>query len=137
MQKQFLWPLTVLLITFISSHVLSAETESKFKEYVVIESILTKNSSQVVLMVDGLCCKNCAIGIGKKVRDLDFVDIKKLKKGVQIDRLNGLLTVAIQDGKDPDLKAIYKAIQKAGYKPTRLYRKSKDGKIKMEEVPAK
>ena len=95
----------------------------------------TKNLA--VVAVDGLCCKSCAIGVGKKVRKLDFVDLKSLDKGIAIDKERFLLEVALKDGKRLDHDEIVKAIRKAGYEPARIYERDGEKAVSMTPVKKK
>ncbi len=103
----------------------------------VIKSLLIENNNMVVITVDGLCCRNCGIGIGKKVCKLNFIDTEKLPKGVKIDRINGLLSIALKENEEVDYEAIYTAIRKAGYKPKALFKKDSDNKINKSDIVKK
>ena len=63
-----------------------------------------------------------AIGIRKHVSKLDFVDKKRLSKGVDLDAKVQLVLVAVKEGHTPDLAALAKAVDDAGYDPVILYR---------------
>ena len=107
---------------------LSAET-------VAVEAKLTEQPNQIVLAVNGLCCRSCAIGIGKKVCKLDFIDTNALPQGVKVDRKNSLLTVAVKQNEKIDVPALAEAIRKAGYDPVRLYQRIENGSLKVTEIP--
>jgi len=59
---------------------------------------LESGPDMVTIYAKGLCCPSCAIGIRKKVGKLDFVDTKRLKKGVELDAKMQLATVALKKG---------------------------------------
>ena len=103
-------------------------------ERVIVDAKLREQSNQVILAVNGLCCRNCAIGIGKKVCNLDFVDTEALPKGVKVDRKNSLLSVAIKENEKVDIPSLAKAIRKAGYSPVRLYQPAENGVLKVTEI---
>jgi hypothetical protein len=87
-----------------------------------------------VLAVDGMCCRNCGIGIGKKVCTLDFVDTEALPKGIKIDRKNSLLTVALKEGEELDTASLTEAVRKAGYSPVRLYKRGEAGSLQVIDI---
>ena len=120
----------------ISCLALAEETSDPLEvEKALVEEKLTKEQNQVVLAVDGLCCRSCAIGIGKKVCKLTFVDPEALPKGVTVDRKNSLLTVAVKENESIDIDELAKAIRKAGYKPVRLYQLGDDDDLKITTIP--
>ncbi len=96
---------------------------------------LEKEPNAVVLYAKGLCCPSCAIGVRKLISKLDFVDRGRFNKGVDLDTKTQLATVAIADGKKPDLKALSQAVWSAGYDPVRAY-KLISGKLLTEPLPA-
>jgi len=93
---------------------------------------LESGPDMVTIYAKGLCCPSCAIGIRKKVGKLDFVDTKRLKKGVELDAKMQLATVALKKGQSPNMDLLAKAIHDAGYTPVHLFRLN-EGKV--EEVP--
>jgi hypothetical protein len=95
---------------------------------------LVDSPGHVAVAVDGMCCRTCAIGISKKVYRLNFVDPAALTKGVNVDRENGLLTVAIKDGQDLQANPLITAIVRAGYEPGRIYTRDAAGKISVEPI---
>jgi hypothetical protein len=106
------------------------------KERTTVESRLSGQTNQIILAVNGLCCRSCAIGIGKKVCGLDFVDTNSLPRGVKVDRKNSLLTVSVKNSEMIDPEALSQAIRKAGYDPVRIYQNSDDGTLKVTDIPA-
>jgi len=99
------------------------------------EARLSDNANQVVLAVDGLCCKNCGIGIGNKVCKLGFIDTDALPKGVKVHRKEALLTVAVKENEPVDFDSLIKAIREAGYDPVRVYERNDDGALKSTDIP--
>lgn len=73
---------------------------------------------EVRLRVNGLVCAFCAQGLRKKVSKLDFVDIKKPRKGVTVDEKNGYMLVALKTGNAPVWQDLFSAVEKAGYEAT-------------------
>lgn len=96
---------------------------------------LVNSPGHVVVAVDGMCCRTCSIGISKKVYRLDFVNVKALNKGTEVDRHNGLLTVALKPGQELQTNPLIVAIKKAGYEPVRLYQRDGAGKVSVEAIP--
>ena len=52
---------------------------------------------------------------------LDFVDRRRFKRGVSMNVKTQLLTVAIKEGKEPDLPSMGKAVDRAGYVAVEAY----------------
>lgn len=105
------------------------------EEKIQVKVAFKGNSEQLVVAVNGMCCRSCAIGIGRKVCKLDFVDTKTLPKGVKVDRKTGLLTVAVKSGEEMDFVSLAKAIRDAGYDPVRIYQQLDDGTLNVTDVP--
>ena len=127
----------VLLIICLTTQLLvkSEEPEDKLKvELATVEAKLAEQPNHIILTVNGLRCQNCAIGIGKKVCKLDFIDTEALPRGVKIDRKNSLLTVAVKKNEKIDAASLTDAIRKAGYDPVRLYHRIEDGSLKVTEI---
>ena len=110
--------------------------EELARERTTVKSRLSGQTNQVILAVNGLCCRSCAIGIGKKVCGLDFVDTNSLPRGVKVDRKNSLLTVSVKNSETIDPESLSQAIRKAGYDPVRIYQNSDDGTLKVTDIPA-
>lgn len=88
---------------------------------VAVQKALEGRAGVLAVYARGLCCPSCAIGVRLKVSALEFVDTEKPDKGVEIDPVNQLVTVALKPGKTVDSKAIRQAIQDAGYAPVHIY----------------
>ena len=88
---------------------------------VAAKEALSNRPNSVILYVKGLCCPSCAIGIRKKITQLDFVDKTRFNNGVDLDAKYQLTTVAIIDGKKPDYELLSIAVSKAGYEAVRYY----------------
>ena len=112
------------------------DKDTLMKEWSTISARLPGQTNQIILAVNGLCCRSCAIGIGKKVCTLDFVDTNSLPRGVKVDRKNSLLTVSVKDAEAIDPESLTRAIRKAGYDPVRLYRRTADGELTVTDIPA-
>ena len=104
------------------------------EERVAVEDKLAGEDHLVALVVNGLRCPSCAIGIGKKVSRLEFIDTDRLHKGVKVHRKESLLTVAIEQNSTVDLSSLADAIRKAGFDPVRFYAKDKEGCLKVTEI---
>jgi len=100
----------------------------------VVQTKLLEESNRLVLAVNGMCCRNCAIGIGKKVAEVGNVDTKALPKGIIIDREHGLLTVAVKEGAKIEYSKLFDAIRKAGYDPVRLYQMGANNSLVMTQI---
>lgn len=103
-------------------------------EQALVEKKLSGDAALLVVAVNGMCCRTCAIGIGKKVCQLDFVDTEVLPKGVAVDRENSLLTVSVIEGEAIDVPSLVQAIHAAGYDPVRLYQRDADGTLQVTDV---
>lgn len=127
--------LLFLLFTFLLTSLQAAEEypeASRESRVAAAKAILAKEPDVVTIFTKGLCCPSCAIGIRKKVGKLDFVDTKRLKKGVDLDAKMQLATIALKEGAVPELDALAKAIDDAGYDGVHLFH-LEDGEMK--EVP--
>ena len=67
--------------------------------------------ARVVVAVDGLSCPFCVYGIEKKLGAVDGV------RDVSIDLKTGLATVHLEEGASPDVGALRRAVEKAGFTP--------------------
>lgn len=104
------------------------------KEKSLAQTKLLEKPDHLILAVNGMCCRNCAIGIGKKVSGVENVDTEALPKGIHIDRQNGLLTVAVKKGSKINYNQLYEAIRKAGYDPVRLYQLNSDLSLNVIQI---
>ena len=98
------------------------------------EKVLSETESAITVYVKGLCCPSCAIGIRKKVSKLDFVDTKRLDKGVELDTKTQLATIAVKGYVAVEIPALAQAIRDAGYDPFHLYQSEK-GRVITTEIP--
>lgn len=96
---------------------------------------LEKEPNTVVLYAKGLCCPSCGIGVRKRISKLDFVDLSRFNKGVDLDTKMQLVTVGVADGKKADLKPLSQAVWSAGYDPVRIYTLM-NGKLLSETLPS-
>lgn len=97
---------------------------------------LKGTSDVVAVYAQGLCCASCAIGVKKKVRGLEFVDLDRLDEGVKLDAKTQLVTIALKKGQNVDAKMLTQAIKDAGYEPIHLYT-LKGGKLNTEKLASK
>ncbi len=126
-----------IFIVFMAAQLTAMSEESDnllSTERTMVEAKLAKEPNQVVLAVNGMCCRNCAIGIGKKVCQLGFIDTDALPKGVKVDRKNSLLTVAVKKDETVDVAALARTIRKAGYNLVRLYQRVENGSLEVTEI---
>ena len=134
------YSLTTFLLAMALSIVGAAEPiiDPLASEKKLVTQRLTEKPDTVILAVDGMCCRTCAIGIGKKTCLLEFVDTEALPpKGVAVDRINSLLTVSVKQGKIIDVASLVKAIRKAGYSPVRFYQLLEGKKLVFEAIEKK
>ena len=96
---------------------------------------LNATSGIEVIYAKGLCCPSCAIGVRKKVSQLDFVDRDRFNKGVDLDPKFQLVSIAMKNGRSADYEAITQAIQSAGYDPVRAYHLDNDAIATRSMVP--
>ena len=83
--------------------------------------ILKTTPDAILVYAEGLCCQSCGIGVRKKVGALDFVDVARFNKGVELHPRTQLATVAIKKGKRAKGSALANAVDAAGYDPVNLY----------------
>jgi len=69
-----------------------------------------------------------------KLRKLDFVDVKRFKKGVDMDVKAQLLTVALKKGQKANPIQVNQAVHKAGYVAVESYT-LKEGKLEPHPFP--
>lgn len=131
-------PLFVLLVCLLGSigvlHCEELPAKELLAEKSIVQTKLLAESNRLVLAVNGMCCRNCAIGIGKKVAEVGNVDTKALPKGIIIDREHGLLTVAVKEGAKIEYSKLFDAIRKAGYDPVRLYQMGVNNSLVMTQI---
>ena len=135
-------PISILPILFVVATLSVAQaaesaTDPLTDEKKLVKERLTEKPDTVILAVDGMCCRTCAIGIGKKTCLLEFVDTAALPpKGVLVDRVNSLLTVSIKKGEVVNVASLAEAIRKAGYNPVRFYQLLEGKKLTVETITA-
>jgi len=120
-----------LLVTFSFSAVAVAQPFVEISSDIRSSAVLTKlqaETSTVAIYAKGLCCPSCAIGVRKMVKSLDFVDLKRLSEGVELDAKTQLVTIAVKKGSVVNIEMLKKAIQDAGYDPLNFY-ELKSGKL--------
>ena len=135
-------PISILPILFVVATLSVAQaaesaTDPLTDEKKLVKERLTEKPDTVILAVDGMCCRTCALGIGKKACRLEFVDTAALPPtGVLIDRVNSLLTVSIKKGEVVNVASLAEAIRKAGYSPVRFYQLVEGKKLTVETIAA-
>ena len=97
------------------------------EERIRVEQRMEKSEDLSIVAVYGMCCKTCAIGIGKKVRTLKFVNVNTPQGGIRIDKDHLLLEIQLKTGQKLDHEETVEAIRKAGYKPVRIYEQAEHG----------
>jgi len=135
----FISMLTVLFVAATLSVAQAADsaTDLLADEKKLVTERLTEKPDTVILAVDGMCCRTCALGIGKKACQLEFVDTAALPPtGVHIDRANSLLTVAVKKGEVVNVASLAEAIRKAGFNPVRFYQLVEGKKLTIETIAA-
>lgn len=79
------------------------------------------DAKAVVLTVDGMTCAGCAKTVTKALAAVEGVE------SVAVDMKAKTATVTPKAGKSPSAKALWEAVEKAEYKPTKL--EGPDGKF--------
>ncbi len=69
----------------------------------------------------GMCCQSCAIGVRIHVASMTFVDQSRFNKGVKLNALTQVVTVALKEGQTVHPQALKVAVQRAGYEPVEMY----------------
>ncbi len=69
------------------------------------------SGARVAVRVDGLACPFCAYGIEKKLREVPGV------AAASTDLATGVVTLELEPGAEPDLEAIRRAVERAGFTP--------------------
>jgi len=78
--------------------------------------------NEIIIQVKGIVCSFCSRGAEKNVSKLLNVDKSKYgKDGVLVNIKTHRITMAIMDGKEADLKDVYKSIKDGGYDPVSIY----------------
>ena len=82
-----------------------------------------------VVQVNGIVCSFCSQGVTKKVAQLPFVDDSKYTKGVKVEIEQQKVTVAVHDGAEMEVEALYEAIRSGGYDPVDIWRVLPSGEL--------
>ena len=135
--------LLIALAIFIVPNILWAKDKVNSEATEAVRSTAAKaqlqaNTGVVSIYVKGMCCESCAIGVRKKISKLKFVDKERFKNGVDIDAKTQLALVALRQGQSPNIAALAKAVDDAGFDPVNLYRLNK-GRLQTTPlvIPAK
>lgn len=81
---------------------------------------LPADAADYVVDVNGIVCEFCSLGVTKKVAKLPFIDKTRYTNGVNVDIENQQVTIAVKDGAELDVDALFKAIESGGYNPIRV-----------------
>ena len=98
-----------------------------------VNSELSENPQSVAFFAKGMCCQSCAIGVRIHVGSMDFVDRSRFNKGVKLNALTQVVTVAIKADAKVIPQALKLAVQRAGYEPIEMYQLV-DGKVERESL---
>lgn len=85
------------------------------------QSYLENQPTQIGVYAKGFVCSSCGIGLRIHLSKLNGIDKKQFKKGVFLDASKQLLIIAYQPDVEPDIRAIHRAIESAGYDPSHYY----------------
>ena len=95
-----------------------------------IEENITPKPNEAILVVHGIVCSFCSIGIQKKLKKLDFVDTSKYnKKGSLVNIDDQRVIIAFKKNSNPDINLIFKTITSGGYNPIKAYVSNAQGKV--------
>ena len=93
-----------------------------------VQQELNTNPKSIAFFAKGMCCQSCAIGVRVHVATMNFVDTSRFNKGVKLNALTQVVTVAVKDDAKVHPNAIKVAVQRAGYEPVEMYQLV-DGKV--------
>ena len=94
---------------------------------------LKMNPNAIALFAKGMCCQSCAIGVRVHVASMNFVDKARFNKGVKLNALTQVVTVAVKDGEKVHPNAVKVAVQRAGYDPVEMYQLV-DGQVERQSL---
>ena len=98
-----------------------------------VQEELISNPKAIAFFAKGMCCQSCAIGVRVHVASMNFVDTQRFNKGVKLNALTQVVTVAIKGDAKVHPNAIKVAVQRAGYDPIEMYRLV-DGQIERQAL---
>ena len=98
-----------------------------------VQEELNTNPKAIAFFAKGMCCQSCAIGVRVHVATMNFVDTERFNKGVKLNALTQVVTVAIKDGAKAHPNAIKVAVQRAGYEPIEMYQLV-DGQVERQSL---
>lgn len=67
-----------------------------------------------VVTIEGMHCPSCAKAVSRKLQQVSHV------ANARVDATSGLATVTPAKGRDVSAKALWEAVEAAGYRPSRL-----------------
>jgi hypothetical protein len=76
---------------------------------------------EVVLEISGLVCSFCAMGLQKKLSQLEHLDKSKYNKGIFIDVKNQYAILAETETENVDIEKAIDLTKKAGYEVKTIY----------------
>ncbi|NCG08410.1 MAG: hypothetical protein GWO81_02375 [Verrucomicrobia bacterium] len=124
----FLLPFTALT--------LSAEVTPEMRVEAV-SAKLTDQPQLIALYSGGFVCKSCGIGARIHLSKVEGVDASVFDRGIEMDAAKQLLYIAFKPGIEPDLVAVHRAIDKAGYEADLYYRWTESGMVMAPLPPLK
>jgi len=74
----------------------------------------SKSTGDTTITINGMHCAGCAKKVAQKLKAVSNVGDAK------VDAETALATVSPKKGKSPSARALWEAIETAGYKPTKL-----------------
>jgi hypothetical protein len=93
-----------------------------------VKKDLAGHPDTLAFFAKGMCCQSCAIGIRIYVAGMSFVDQTRFNKGIKLNPLTQVVTVAIKGDKEVNPRALAVAVRRAGYEPVEWYRLA-NGKV--------
>ena len=112
------------------------ERAAKVSDSQRIESVtkeLKEEPKTLAFFAKGMCCQSCAIGVRVHVASMNFVDQSRFNKGVKLNALTQVVTVALKDDAKVHPQALRLAVQRAGYEPVEMYQMVED-KLKRQPL---
>ena len=95
---------------------------------------LEGKSDYLAIYAKGFVCNSCGIGLRIHLSKLDLIDKSVFKKGVLMDASKQLLILALQPNRAIEIKALQRAVDRAGYEASHYYRWTKNGVV-ISEFP--
>ena len=128
-QQRLLLPLFALVLLLPAA---SQSLAAKVTPEVRVEEAtarLTGKPNLMAIYSGGFVCKSCGIGARIHLSKVKGVDPSTFDRGIDMDAEKQLLFIAFKPGIEPDLQAVHRAIDKAGYEATLYYRWTESGMV--------